>query len=152
MVKAGKTTQSVTKAADSGDAAGTISSGPSAASSRGADDIVAQVHAALQTPPESKQSASTQIKTLTPLWQINFNTAKLAEWDVMVHDARLEEYEYPWEGKQKKAIDVSRTVVQFVMDGPAGKNMVPYKMLSAEPLENVMKVRSHSCLGGICFS
>ena len=115
MVKAGKTTQSVTKAADSGDAAGTISSGPSAASSRGADDIVAQVHAALQTAPESKQSASTQIKTLTPLWQLNFNTAKLAEWDVMVHDARLEEYEYPWEGKQKKA-KVFKCVLVYVDD------------------------------------
>ena len=77
MGKPGKIqTKGAAVTADPGDASGAIST---AASSRVAGDIVTQVQTQQQTASESRQPVSTQIKTLTPLWQLNVNTAKLAE-------------------------------------------------------------------------
>ena len=86
----------------------------SAASSRvTGDDIVAQVQAQQQTTAENNQPVSA--KTRTPLWQLNATTANLAEWEVIVQQAHVEEYEYPWQNSMRKS-QTFRCVLVYAYD------------------------------------
>ena len=86
----------------------------SAASSRvTGDDIVAQVQAQQQTTAENNQPVSA--KTRTPLWQLNATTAKLAEWEVIVQHAHVEEYECNWDNVPKKG-QAFKSVLVYVHD------------------------------------
>ena len=86
----------------------------SAASSRvTGDDIVAQVQAQQQTTAENNQPVSA--KTRTPLWQLNATTANLAEWEVIVQQAHVEEYEYPWQNTMRKS-QTFRCVLVYAYD------------------------------------
>ena len=113
MVKTGKTQpKSSTVAAAPGNTADATST---AASSRIAGNITDQVQAQQQAAAESIKSLPAKIKTRTPLWQLNITTTKLAEWEVVVQYARLEEYEYSWEGKPRTG-KVFKCILVYVDD------------------------------------